>query len=485
MQFKNIFGRSYLVDNVITDGESTVNWVAEPSESEGATSKISFIPTPGVDALLMVDKVGYRCMWSMNGRTFGVVQDGFYEFTKAGSVWTATLRGTVALDNNPATISANGESAAQLFITSGGLGYNYDLSTDTLTTIAGLAATQGGFLGGYFLAFDKDTSRVRYSDLFDGTVWDPLNFFERNDQPDNWQAMAITSFNYICLPGQYTGQMWYANGGFPLPFQPDPSGNFNKGCAATFSMQNAGGVLRWLSSNVDGGYEVVAASGLVPQRVSDFGLEDQIASYARDSRIDDAVGQSFRQKGHTYYRLNFFAANKTWQQDSVTGWWNEVATWIAEDDEYTYFRPVFTCFAEDTTLAGDRESGTLYELDQRFFVDVDDRPIRRLRRTPAIVSQQQYVFHRKLTILMKVGVGTISGSGSDPKLMLRYSDDGGVTWSNETECSFGTLGAYDALVWFWQLGMARNRVYEISSTDPVFTGFSDGYLIADRSMEAA
>lgn len=488
--FPNALGRSYTLNNPISDQEQTINLFAEVSEAKGSTSRVSFYRTPGVEAFLQVPEVGWRAMFQMNGRTFGVCQGTFYEITLSGGAGMATSRGTVAIDGDPATICSNGEGGNQLFITSGGNGYCFDLGTNTLTQIANLngKATQGDYLGGYFIAFDKPNSTVYYSDLLDGLTWDPSNFWQRTNQPDRYVAMKVTSWGYLCLVGEQTGEMWYPNGDATLPFQPDPAGNFIKGCAASFSMANAGGILVWLSKNNDGDFEVVAASGLEPQRISDFALETQLANYVRGGlSISNAIGQSFRMQGHTWYRLTLPTTGiaKTWQYDFSNQWWTEVGTWISEDSEYTYFRPVFTCFAFNHVLAGDRLSGTLYHLDMSFAKDVDDRPIRWVRRTPSVVDAQKHVFHRKLSLLMRVGVGTVSGQGSDPQLMLRYSDDGGITWGTEIDATIGAQGVYDTLVWFWQLGVARNRVYELAGTDPVFLGITEAYLDARSSLEAA
>lgn len=480
MIFSNALGRSYVAQNTQTDQEFTMNWFLEQSESKGATSEISMLPTPGVQSWVMVSKVGYRAMFEMNGRCFGVVQDGFYEFTNPASVGTATLRGLVALDNNPATISTNGDGGGQLLITSGTNAYSYDLASNMLTQITSLdgKATQGSYLAGYGLVFDASNSTVYYSDLLDFSVFDPTNYFQRSNQPDNWKAMCVTTWGYICLPGQYSGEMWYPNGGFPLPFAPDPAGNFNKGIAATFSITNAGGAVVWLSVNSDGDYEVVSASGLQPARISDFALEYQLSQFVKTSTINDAIGESFRMDGHTFYRLTLPTADATKQYDLTNGFWTDVGTWISEDSAYTYFRPVFYAFAFNKHLIGDRESGVLYEMDTDFTTDVDGRFIRRVRRTPAVVNEQLYVFHRKLTILMKTGV---ANQGQQPKLLLRYSDDGGMTWSTEQECSVGEIGAYSALVWFWNLGVARNRVYELVATDEIPYRLTQSYLLAEKA----
>lgn len=54
--------------------------------------------------------------------------------------------------------------------------------------------------------------------------------------------------------------------------------------------------------------------------------------------------------------------------------------------------------------------------------------------------------------------------------MLRWSDDGGHTWSNEHWTSMGAIGAYGYRALWRRLGMTnkiRDRVYEVSGSDPV------------------
>ena len=61
-------------------------------------------------------------------------------------------------------------------------------------------------------------------------------------------------------------------------------------------------------------------------------------------------------------------------------------------------------------------------------------------------------------------------TGVDPQAMLRWSDDGGHTWSAEHWRSMGRIGASATRVMWRRLGMtqrSRDRVYEVSGTDPV------------------
>jgi hypothetical protein len=67
-------------------------------------------------------------------------------------------------------------------------------------------------------------------------------------------------------------------------------------------------------------------------------------------------------------------------------------------------------------------------------------------------------------------------------MMLRWSDDGGHTWSQEHRSNTGKIGQYFYRVFWRRLGMTmklRDRVYEISGTDPVKISILGVELIMD------
>ena len=72
--------------------------------------------------------------------------------------------------------------------------------------------------------------------------------------------------------------------------------------------------------------------------------------------------------------------------------------------------------------------------------------------------------------------------GADPQVMLRWSDDGGHTWSNEHWSPIGRIGVYGQRTFWRRLGMTmklRDRVYELSGTDPVKIAIMGAELILD------
>ncbi len=487
--FEAFLGGSYRSQSPITDQEDLINWYLESSESTGASSKKSLYPTPGVEAFASPSAVGGRAMFSGNttsahvqtqtGRCFGVFGETLLEMFEDG---TTTVRGMVAIDSNPATISTNGDGGGQLFITSGGLGYCYDLGTDVLTEISGLVATSGGQLYGYFVAFDRENSRIRLSDLFDGQTWDPTQFADRTIGADPWRAMIVTPYGQIFLPGSQTGEIWYNALTFPFPFAPDPSGLFSFGTPATFSPAIVAETVSFLAQTPDGGYQVMQARGFSFSRISNFGMEYEMSRY---QRVDDAIGQSYAEQGHIFYLLTFPSANVTWVYDQREQQWHKRATWIDEDSDYHYWRPVFHCFAFGHHLMADRESNVIYRMANDLPLDVDGRVIRRLRRAPAVQDENTRIVHTWFELLMETGLGTVDDPHGDPPLvMLRYSNDGGRSWSNELTCGAGALGRYATRVFWSRLGQARQRVYEVTVTDPVINWrITAAYLRTKGSTE--
>lgn len=95
------------------------------------------------------------------------------------------------------------------------------------------------------------------------------------------------------------------------------------------------------------------------------------------------------------------------------------------------------------------------------------RLTRRLIRTTIMTAEQQRVFHRRLVLELEVGLGLREGQGSNPMVMMRWSDDAGHTFSNEYWASAGPRGQYARRVFWDRLGVSRNRVYEFTMSDAV------------------
>lgn len=484
--YPNFIGGSNKAQSVIGDAEDTINWVYETAVSQGSTSGGYLLPTPGYRTKWTTTSGAGRAFFSgifnvpatQTNRAFGVNGTDFREFLADG---TSISRGTVAQNSNPATICTNGDGGSQLFITSGDKGYNYNLSTNTLMTVLTSGATVGGQAYGYFVSFNIANSQIRISALFDGTTWDPTQFLQRSIGADPWQAMLVSSYGQICLPGSKTGEFLYNNGAFPFPFAPDPSGLFAEGIAATFSLCEAGGSLCWLSTTANGGYQVVRATGFTPVPITSPAVAYALGRY---SRLDDAIGQTYEEAGHSYYLLTLPSAGITWAYDFTTGKWHKRQTWIAEQNMYVDEHAVFHAFAFNAHYMADRTTGIIYQMDTSFETDVDSRPIRRLRQAPAVEHQNMVMFFPLFEVIADVGYGIQTGVASDPQIIAQFSDDGGQTWGNERQASMGKVGQFGTRMTWWNTGQARKRVNRVVCIDSVPRRLVDASLKVSLGREA-
>lgn len=104
------------------------------------------------------------------------------------------------------------------------------------------------------------------------------------------------------------------------------------------------------------------------------------------------------------------------------------------------------------------------------------RLIRRLRRAPHLSAEEVRQFFASFQLDLQAGVGLSTGQGLDPLVCLRWSDNGGKTWSNEHFVSAGKVGQYARRALWRRLGYGRDRVFEVTVSDPVAWRLLDAYL---------
>jgi len=476
MKYPGLVGISYQSASYLADSERCVNLYVEKNETPNAPSPYCLLPTPGFADVLTVPEGPIRGeIGAVNGRGFFVAGFRLYEAFLAGGVWSATARGTVASDANPATLCWNGPNGGELFITSGDVGYILTLATNVLTVVLPSGATMGAFLDGYFLALDASTATLRISDLLDGLTWDPTQIAQRTAGADPWIAMTVLH-REIWLQGGQTSEVWYNAGSFPFPFAPIQGAFLEQGIAAPFSANRDVAPLVWLSSNAQGTRMVLMSQGYTGQRVSTHAIEQAITRYAV---VSDAVSFGYQEDGHTFYVLSFPTEDVTWTYDVTEGAWGERGYWDTTTSTYEALRVFTHAMMFDQHIVGDRATGTLYRQGLDLFTDVGEAAIRRLRQPPRISQGQTRLTVRSVQLVMDVGIGlsgTSSTPGFDPQVMRRTSRDGGKTWGPEKWISAGKLGEYNTRVVWQPCGQARNYVDQFIFTDPVPFRVSDAEI---------
>jgi hypothetical protein len=82
------------------------------------------------------------------------------------------------------------------------------------------------------------------------------------------------------------------------------------------------------------------------------------------------------------------------------------------------------------------------------------------------------MFYKLIQIDFKTGLGLVNNGTNTmnavtPQAILRYSDDGGVTFGFPIYAPMGQIGQYYTRARWQQLGCSRDRVFQLTVTDPV------------------
>lgn len=372
-----------------------------------------------------------------------------------------------------------------------------------------MPTTDGAFSGGgtvdivdnYFVYNRPGTQQWAASDVL-SPITRALSFSSKDGAPDNLVSM-IVDHREVYLLGEKTSEVWTDVGTFPFAFQRIPGTSTQHGIAAQFTMARLGNSFAYVSRNDRGQGQVVMMNGYVPQRISTHAVENSI----KDQYIEDAIAWSYQLEGHEFYVVTFPSVDLTWSYDTSTGMWNK---WLWVDSENVYHRHRGNCSAlfQGLILVGDWENGKIYQLDPENYTD-DEGPIRRLRRCPHLVTDFFRQYFSTLQIQFQPGVGlsgitqsisnsAIAGvalaglavagtsgteiSNVNPKAMLRWSNDGGSTWSNERWVGIGEQGKYQNRAIWRRLGWARDRVFEVVVTDPVKAVIVSADLVAEAGV---
>ena len=126
------------------------------------------------------------------------------------------------------------------------------------------------------------------------------------------------------------------------------------------------------------------------------------------------------------------------------------------------------------TIIGDKANGKLYALNMDTYTDNGDA-ITRVRRTQIINNEKNNVLHSKIEIEFEAGVG-LSG-GTAPEATLKWSNDGGNTFSTGEAVSIGEYGERGIRAIWRSLGKSRNRIYELTISAPVKVVLIGAYSI--------
>ena len=284
-----ILGASYVARSVNAADNRMVNMYPE-AVPEGGMSAGFLSRAPGLRRLVAVGEGPIRGLWVLGAYMYVVSGLSLYQASlyATTTAWQLTLLGTVT-GTGPVSMSDNG---TQLFIACNPDGYIFNSATSVFAQITDPdfpGAVKVGYLDGYFVFNEPDSSRVWVTSLLDGLSVDPLDFASAEGDPDQLVSL-IVDHREAWLFGTNSVEVWYDAGLPDFPLQ-RIQGAFNEiGCSAPYSVAKLDNGLFWLGSDARGRGIVYRANGYTGIRVSTHAVEWQIQQYGD---ISDAIGYTY------------------------------------------------------------------------------------------------------------------------------------------------------------------------------------------------
>ena len=278
---------------------------------------------------------------------------------------------------------------------------------------------------------------------------DPLNFASAERFPDPIVSIGIIS-DEIWFIGTDSVEVWQPTGDQDAPYTRINGRSFLNGCVDDLALVTtyfqSYPCLIWVTDK----REVVLGQG-VPTKISNIAVEEKLRNGT------NFRAWAFRAAKNDFYVLTtdeatlvFDLTKKTW------------AIW--DSYEMMNWRAHLGIQYKDKTYAGDLLTGTVWQLG-----DGDsDEGISILREVSGFVNlegNQEPCYN----VNLRVNSGWSPSYTEAPDVELRWSDDGGFTWSAYRRASFGVRGEYDKDITFRSLGnMFRpGREFEVRFSAPV------------------
>lgn len=483
-----MIGASYTARSNAVADEETINFYPETVETAGAQTQRSFFGTPGLAVFSAdVDDNGpTRGSIEILGRAFLASGDTLYEVMADGTR-TARMDGTLDIGGGPVSIAA---SNIELLVVAGGRAWCMELVDNSFIDVTAMLAgapVKVVYSDGYFIVCFASSNKFQISGILDGTTWPGIQVNEVSVFPENVTSIVVSHRELWVMGSQHIQP--YQDTGSDEVFDVIPGALIETGNGPLFSPQVIDNTVFWWSLDQRGARQGWRANGYTPQRISTHAVETLVSSYTVD-QFSSLVSYDYQDGGHLFWVSYIPGTDCTWVWDIAENLWHKRAEWHTDTAVFTPHRSWNHMYVFGKHLVGDWQTGILWDMElaqdngggNYSFVTENGNVIRRVRRSPTLVQEMEWIMHNQFVADFAVGLGPVpplqDGDGNDrpPQAMLRWSDNRGSTWSNQHIAGCGLSGEYNTRVIYRRLGRSRYRVYELSVTDPIPWTLVDAYL---------
>ena len=459
--------------SVLVNNQQTVNFM-QAIKGQGAKAPIVLETVPGLVELGSVGNGAIRSSKMISSKVrAGAAAAELYGVWGSELVAMTTNVGNITigtLDPNPGRVHmARGRN--YIALVDGVSGYTYDGTTFAKIThpafpgvSAAGAPTHILYLDGFFIVNDALTDNFYISSVEDPTTWNALDFEAAAVAPDAALALAATE-SLLWILGGETAQAYYNSGDEDFPYDIALSATQEVGILAVNSVAESDDGIFYLATTPEGGRFVYQIQGQAGRVITEDEQESFLTTVTDPT---DAYAFIYKQAGKSFYVLQLSTTTGDNARATSTMIYNiKAKSWESREMlDGSAWRAGGAGILGNRNIVGSRLNATALELDLRNYQDAGESIIRR-RRSQVIHTTNKLMDFWSLIVDVEGGVGNQVAPGKDPLLKMRYSDDGGRTWSAHLVEPVGKIGETHQRVKFDQLGSARNRVFEIELSDPV------------------
>jgi len=383
----------------------------------------------------------------------GIVVNGVLYAVVGGTLYRVPQNGDVApLGSVPgvAYVDMAGDETHLMLATSGHGYYWNGTTVQQITDPDFPGAEWVEELDGYFIVGAPNSGKFFISGNRMPDSWDGLDFASAERYPDDLVG-AIVNLGELILFGRDSFEIWTDTGNADFPLEQVGNGIGETGLLSRYAVNKAANVVIFISNKG----KVCQLNGYTPQVVSTPAIEQII----EDAPDKSCFSMTWSEGGHDFVSFSFDSATVVY--DLSTQLWHQRISL-----GFTRWRPLFILRCYDEWLVGDFYTNRIGILDPNTFKEWDDT-LWCSATAPPVTSENRRINHSRLELVFESGVGLNTGQGSDPQVMLDWSDDGGRSWSAQRFRSLGKIGAFRARAIWNMLGQARDRVYRYQISDPV------------------
>lgn len=418
-----------------------------------AKGPLAVVPSDGI--VQLVDEATTPCRGLIYledlDKAYSVHSNSVYKITYSGGVATATRIGTIP-GSDPVQLPRNQNASPQVSVRcNAGV---YVIASDAVTPVTDTDLPDdpvtAEYVSGYTTVGFEDRQWF-LSSLNQSLTYDALDFA-------TFQQRAGKLVRIVENDGEAVGfcskhfEVWKDTGNPDFPFE--PLAFKSRGLMAADGVARCDGSLMFPGD--DGVY--YRLNNYNPVRISTHAIERLIQDDASQSSLR---AFSWARGGHAFACLS----GTDWTRcfDAVTQTWHTRQSYGQDT-----WRARYSMQAWGKTIVGDGLSGKLGYLDSDTFTEYGGTMVWGVDSPPMHVFPNGGIVDA-VHFDLATGYGTLTGQGSDPKIMLQVSKDGGSTFGQYRELELGVTGKYATRVTARRLGRfgPKGIVFRLRISDPV------------------